>query len=81
MHFITCLLIQNTYKQPVPAPYIIPKDPYAFLFNEGTINMDYNYFCTNANPYPKDSNSEIDNYSHLNLNMDLYKLEILFNLK
>ena len=44
------------------SPYIIPKDPYAFLFNEGTINMDYNYFCTNANPYPKDSNSEIDNY-------------------
>ena len=24
--------------------------------------MDYNYFCTNANPYPKDSNSEIANY-------------------
>ncbi len=24
--------------------------------------MDYNYFCTNDNPYPKDSNSEIDNY-------------------
>ena len=45
-----------------PAPYIIPKDPYAFLFNEGTINMDYNYFCTNDNPYPKDSNCEINNY-------------------
>ena len=42
--------------------YITPTDPYAFLFNEGTINMDYNYFCTNANPYPKDSNSEINNY-------------------
>lgn len=42
--------------------YITPTDPYAFLFNEGTINMDYNYFCTNTNPYPKDSNTEIGNY-------------------
>ena len=24
--------------------------------------MDYNYFCTNTNPYPKDSNTEIGNY-------------------
>lgn len=24
--------------------------------------MDYNYFCTNDNPYPKDSNCEINNY-------------------
>ncbi len=45
-----------------PVYYIIPTDPYAFLFNEGTINMDYNYFCTNDNPYPKDSNCEINNY-------------------
>ena len=42
--------------------FTAPTGPYSFLFNEGNINMDYNYFCTNDNPYPKDSNCEINNY-------------------